>query len=153
LRLKSKVIDINILAIFLVRDHPAHKYVKEVMMYGLKGSFRPIILDILPIRVYWLMTARWKISKDESSRVIRSFLTKYNHPAYVGITRRSIELAFRLSEELKHDVYDCCYIALAVQEGASGIITTDSDFQYLCKKKHLTYENPVPKAVLREFKR
>jgi len=151
--LESKVIDINILAIFLVEDHPAHKYVKDVMMRGLRGFFKPIILDILPIRVHWLMTTKWNIDKDESSSAIRSFLKKYNQPAYVGMTRKSIDHAFQLSQELKHDVYDCCYLALAMQEGATTIMTTDSDFESLCKKKRLMYENPVPRKVLRKFKR
>ncbi len=151
--LESKVIDINILSIFLVEDHPAHRYVKDAMMLGLRGLFKPVILDILPIRAHWLMTTKWNIDKDESSRAIRSFLKKYNQPVYVGMTRKSIDHAFQLSQELRHDVYDCCYLALAIQEGAGGIITTDSDFETLCKKKRLRYENPVPKKILREFKR
>ncbi|MGH9877954.1 MAG: type II toxin-antitoxin system VapC family toxin [Nitrososphaerales archaeon] len=151
--LESKVIDINILAIFLVRDHPAHQYVKHIMIQGLKGFFRPLIFDILPIRAYWLMTTKWKIDKHESSKVIRSFLIKYKQPVYVGINRETIDHAFQLAQELRHDVYDCCYLALAKQEGASSIITTDSDFGYLCNKQNLGYENPVPKSVIRDFKR
>lgn len=151
--LENKVIDINILAIFLVKDHPAHEYVKDAMMRGLRGLFKPVILDILPIRAHWLMTTKWNIDKDESSSAIRSFLKKYNQPVYVGMTRKSIDNAFQLSQELRHDVYDCCYLALAIQEGAGGIMTTDSDFESLCKRKGLKYENPVPKKVLRGFKR
>lgn len=151
--MESKVIDINVFSIFLVEDHPAHSYVKDAMMHGLKGHFRPVILDILPIRAHWLMTTKWNIDKDESSNAIRSFLKKYNQPVYVGMTRKSIDHAFQLSQELRHDVYDCCYLALAIQEEATGIVTTDSDFESLCKKKHLAYENPVPKKVLGEFKR
>ncbi len=151
--LESKVIDINIFSIFLVEDHPAYSHVKDAMMHGLKGHFRPVILDILPIRAHWLMTTKWNIDKDESSNAIRSFLKKYNQPVYVGMTRKSIDHAFQLSQELRHDVYDCCYLALAIQEEAAGIVTTDSDFESLCKKKHLAYENPVPKKVLGEFKR
>ncbi len=151
--LESKVIDINIFSMFLVEDHPAHSYVKDVIMHGLKGHFRPVILDIMPIRAHWLMTTKWNIDKDESSNAIRSFLKKYNQPVYVGMTRKSIDHAFQLSKELRHDVYDCCYLALAIQEEAAGIVTTDSDFESLCKKKHLAYENPVPKKVLEEFMR
>ena len=150
--LENKVIDINILAIFLVKDHPAHEYVKDAMMRGLRGLFKPVILDILPIRVHWLMTAKWNIDKGESSSAIRSFLKKYNQPVYVGMTRKSIDHAFQLSQELRHDVYDCCYLALAIQEEAGSIVTTDSDFESLCKRKGLKYENPVPKKVLRGFK-
>jgi len=150
---ESKVVDINVLAIFLVSDHPAHKYVKDTMMQGLKGFFRPVFFDILPIRTYWLMTTKWNIDKHESARVTRSFLTKYTQPAYVGMTRETIDRAFRLAQELRHDVYDCCYLALAIQEGASSVITTDSDFQSLCKRQGLGYENPVPKHVMKDFKR
>ncbi|MEM2759654.1 MAG: type II toxin-antitoxin system VapC family toxin [Nitrososphaerales archaeon] len=149
--MESKIIDINILSIFLVEDHPAHAYVKDTMFSGLKGVFKPILLDILPIRAHWLMTARWNIDRNESIRAVRSFL-RYNQPVYVGMTKSSIEYAFQLSEELKHDVYDCCYLALAAQEGASGIVTTDSDFESLCRRKNLRYENPVPNKILRKFK-
>jgi len=151
--LESKVIDINILSIFLVEDHPAHKYVRDAMMCGLRGFFKPMILDILPIRAHWLMTTKWNIDKNQSSSAIRSFLKKYNEPVYVGMTRKSIDHAFQLSQELRHDVYDCCYLALAIQEGAGSIMTTDSDFESLCKRKGLKYENPVPKKLLKEFKR
>ena len=35
--------------------------------------------------------------------------------------------AFRLSFELKHPVYDCLYLALAIRERA-GLVTADQDF-------------------------
>ena len=60
--------------------------------------------------------------------------------------------AFKLAKELNHDVYDCIYLALAEQEKASTIITTDTDFEKLCETIGLKYENPVPMNVLKSFK-
>ncbi|MGB9842214.1 MAG: PIN domain-containing protein, partial [Candidatus Bathyarchaeales archaeon] len=55
-------------------------------------------------------------------------------------------------EELKHDVFDCMYVAFARQEQAKAIVTTDTDFERLCKHVGLDYVNPVPKEVLKRFK-
>ena len=52
---EKKVLDVNILAIFLVKDHPGNKYVSAVVEEGLRGAFIPIVMDILPVRAYWIM--------------------------------------------------------------------------------------------------
>ncbi len=44
------------------------------------------------------------------------------------------------------------YLALALQEKASGIVTTDTDFEKLCNQIGLKYINPVPHEVLKHFK-
>lgn len=54
-------------------------------------------------------------------------------------------------EELERDVYDCAYLALAHQEAATSIVTTDTDFKELCERLGLRYVNPVPEAILRKF--
>jgi predicted nucleic acid-binding protein len=59
---------------------------------------------------------------------------------------------FQLAGELRHDVFDCMYLALALQEKAAGIVTTDTDFEKLCKNVGLRYYNPVPKEVLKRFR-
>jgi hypothetical protein len=49
-------------------------------------------------------------------------------------------------------VFDCVYLTFALQEGAKAIITTNTDFEQLCKRVKLEYLNPVPTEVLRRFK-
>ena len=44
------------------------------------------------------------------------------------------------------------YLALALQENASTIVTTDMDFERLCKHVDLKYLNPVPRDTLKRFK-
>ena len=149
--IRKKVVDVNILSVFLVEDHPGHRYVREALMPGLKGSFLPVILDTLPFRSYWILTRKWHIGRVESYEAIVSFLNLYGHPLYVGLDKKSILTAFKLSKELNHDVYDCYYIAAALQENADTVLTTDTDFNTLCAKKSLKYENPIPPSVLKEF--
>ncbi len=97
------------------------------------------------------MERKWKIDKREAAIVVSDFLRKYDTPVYVPIRRGTILEAFKLSKQLKHDVYDCIYLALAKQENASTIITTDTDFEKLCEKMGLKYENPVPSKILKQF--
>jgi len=56
-----------------------------------------------------------------------------------------------LAEKLKHDVFDCAYLAFASQETAKGIVTTDTDFEQIRRQVGLEYINPVPKNVLKGF--
>jgi predicted nucleic acid-binding protein len=49
-------------------------------------------------------------------------------------------------------MFDCVYLALALQEKAKGIVTTDTDFERLCKRVGLEYVSPVPLKVLKRFK-
>jgi len=57
-----------------------------------------------------------------------------------------------LAEKLGYDVFDCVYVAFALQEKAIGIVTADADFERLCGQVGLKYFNPVPKEVLQRFK-
>lgn len=147
-----RVLDVNTLAIFFVEDHPGHRYVSPVVEEGLAGRYVPLILDILPLRAYWVMTVKWGCSKDQSAAAIARFLEVYDRPRYPGLHKSSILESFRLAKELRHDVFDCAYLALAQQEGAKSIITTDGDFQRLCKRLKLEYQNPVPDNVLKRFR-
>jgi len=150
--IEKKVWDVNILAIFLVEDHPGNKYVSPIVEDGLKGSYIPILLDFLPIRVYWILERKWKISKEDAFLAVTKFLKSYDMPRLVSLKKDTILRAFKLAKELNHDVYDCIYLALAEQEKASTIITTDTDFEKLCETIGLKYENPVPMNVLKSFK-
>jgi predicted nucleic acid-binding protein len=146
-----RVLDVNMLAIFFVEDHPGHRYVSPVVEEGLTGGYVPVILDILPLRAYWVMTVKWGCSKDESADAIARFVEVYDRPQYAGLHKSSVLESFRLAKQLRHDVFDCTYLALARQESAKSIITTDTDFQRLCKRLKLEYVNPVPDDVLKSF--
>ena len=149
---KKKVLDVNALAIFLVKDHPGNPYVSSVIEEGLRGAFIPIVMDILPVRAYWIMTKRWGCPEKESAEAIEHFVKAYDRPHYPNLRKETIVESFKLAKELKHDVFDCVYLAFALQEGAKAIITTDTDFEQLCKRMRLEYVNPVPTGVLRRFK-
>jgi len=149
---EKRMIDVNTLAIFLVEDHPGNQYVSPVIEEGLRGAFIPLIMDILPVRAYWIMTRKWRCPKKESAEAIKHFVKEYNRPQYCCLSRRTITESFKLAEKLKHDVFNCLYLALALQENATAIITTDTDFEKLCKRVNLNYINPVPTDVLKRFK-
>lgn len=149
---EKRVLDINILAIFLVKDHPGNKHVSPIVEEGLRGAYTPLIMDILPIRAYWVMTKKWGCDQGESVKAVKHFIKEYDRPQYYRLHKETIIRSFELAEELKHDVYDCVYIAAALQENASAIITTDTNFEKLCKHMRLKYINPVPTEVLKHFK-
>ncbi len=151
--IKKKVWDVNVLAIYLVEDHPGHSYVAPVVERGLRGEYIPVILDILPVRVYWVMERKWGINREEARAAVLDFLGGHEVLRIAPLRRETMVEAFKLAEELGHDVYDCIYVALARQEGAESIVTTDTDFEELCGKVGLEYENPVPLSVLRRFKK
>jgi len=150
-RVEKKVWDVNVLAIYLVEDHPGNEYVSEVVDRGLRGEYIPVLLDILPVRAFWIMERKWGIDRREAARSVIDFLRKYDVPQLVPLRRETILRAFELAEELNHDVYDCVYLALALQEGAVAIVTTDTDFERLCEAIGIRYENPVPLEVLKKF--
>lgn len=146
-----KLIDINFLSIYFVEDHPGFSYIKKLMDEGLTGAFKIIIPEILPFRAFWILTTKWGIDKQLAKEIILEFVKNYSIPIYAGLKRETIIEAFKYSNELKHDIYDCYYLALAKQENATSILTTDTDFDKLCKKIGLNYENPVPLDILKKF--
>ena len=149
---EKRVFDVNVLAIFLVKGHPGCEYVSPVVEEGLRGAYVPLVMDVLPVRAYWVMTRRWGLPEKESAEAVEHFVKAYERPRYPCLTREAILEGFSLARELRHDVFDCMYLALALQEKAAGIVTTDTDFEKLCKHVGLGYYNPVPKEVLKRFK-
>lgn len=147
---KSRLLDVNVLAIYLVADHPGQSYVAPTVDAGLAGKTRLLAPDILPLRARWILTTRWGVPKVEADAALREFL---DHPrvAYIGASRASLARAFHLADELGHDVYDTFYLALAEEHGADGLLTTDAGLRRPCERVGLTYDNPVPPAVLRRF--
>lgn len=153
----KKLIDINIFAINLVTDHPGYSYVEPLIAEGLRGDYKLIILDIVPFRVHWIMTKFWKFPKKESQEVILDFILENPNIQYIGLNLNAIVQAFELSKNLKHDIYDCYYLAGAISFECQSVMTTDTGFEKLCKKLYSTkkisieYQNPVPKHILAEF--
>ncbi|MGA2310206.1 MAG: PIN domain-containing protein [Candidatus Bathyarchaeia archaeon] len=148
---EKRVLDVNVLAIFLVKDHPGNVFVSPIVEEGLRGAFIPVLMDILPVRAYWIMTRRWGCHQVESAKAIEHFVKAYDRVCYTGLQRETIVESFELAEKLKHDVFDCAYLAFALQERAKGIVTTDTDFERTCGQVGLEYINPVPKNVLKRF--
>lgn len=149
---EKRVFDVNILAIFLANGHPGFEYVSPLVEAGLRGAYTPVLMDILPVRAYWIMTHPWGLPKPVCAEAIQHFVQSYDMPKYTPLHRETIIEAFKLSKDLNHDVSDCMYLALALQENASTILTTDTDFEKLCSQVGIRYVNPVPKEVLRRFK-
>jgi len=144
------VIDINIMAIYLVENHPGYPYVSELIDSMISQGTKLILFDFLPFRVYWIMTSKWKIPKNEAADSISSFLNIPN-VSLICLETRDILHAFKLAKELHHDVYDIVYLVLVEKTSANGIITTDTDFKTLCEKIGIEYINPVPKNILKKF--
>ena len=151
LDVEKRVFDVNVLAIYLVRGHPGFEFVSPIVEQGLRGAYIPLIMDFLPMRAYWIMTRRWGLSDGDCRSSVVHFLNAYDMPRYVSLSRETIKRGFQLAEDLNHDVFDCMYLALALQEKAIGIVTTDGDFEKLCNPLGLEYINPVPREVLKRF--
>jgi len=147
----KKVLDINCFSIYFVNNHPGYKFVKNIVDAGLRGEFKLVIPEILPFRAYWVLTTKWQIPKIDAKDVISEFIRNYSSPIYAGLSREGEIKAFEYAAAFNHDIYDCYYIALALQEGATAIVTTDTDFKKLCDRMGLVYENPVPEDVLKTF--
>jgi len=149
---ERRVLDVNALAIFLVGNHPGNEYISPLIEEGLRGAYILLIMDILPVRAFWVMTKKWKCPEKESAEAVEHFVREYERPQYYRIHRQTILKSFELAKELNHDVYDCVYLASALQENASAVITTDTDFERLCPRLGLEYINPIPSEVLKHFK-
>ncbi len=146
-----KLIDVNTFAIYFVENHPGFPFIKPKIEKGIVGEYQLMIPEILPFRAYWILTTKWAIEKHIAKEIIFDFLKNYSNPTYIGLNRQTLLEAFQLSNELHHDIYDCYYLALAKQEKADIILTTDTDFEKLCPKVDLGYDNPVPLDILKKF--
>ena len=145
------LIDLNAFSIFFVKNHPGYEFIKPKIEEGLKGKVSLIIPEILPFRAFWILTTKWRIEKKISFKLISDFIKNYSLPKYAGLSHNSIEKSFELSKELKHDIYDCYYLSIALQENAKRILTTDTGFEKICDKIEVDYENPVPLEILEKF--
>jgi len=142
--------DVNVLAVFLVEDHPGHSFVEPRVRAGLQGIYPLWAPDSAPLRVRWILSHNLGFPKDEADRVIQAFLEQ-RRLRYAPATRETYRRAYALTKTLRHDVYDTFLLALAEEVGAAGLLTTDAGLKGPCERAGLEYENPVPPAVLRAF--
>jgi len=82
-----RILDVNVLAIYLVSDHPGNEHVSPIIEEGLSGVYTPLIMDILPIRAYWIMTEKWGCDKAESAKAVKYFIENYDRPHYYHLQR------------------------------------------------------------------
>jgi predicted nucleic acid-binding protein len=140
--------DVNALAIQLIDDHPGHPYVAEQLVPALKGEQTLLVFGYLPLRVQWVLEDLG-VTTVEARNAVRSLV---QYPIeFVNVTPETILTAYDVSVEKNHDVYDCFYLALAREAGADQLVTTDRDFEKLCRDESFTYTNPVPEEILTEF--
>lgn len=147
---KNSLIDVNILAIALVEDHPGYSVVAPVVDAGLGGKYRMLVPAALPLRARWIMTTRWGVPKADADAAVRAFLEQ-PRAHVVDADAETLRHSFQLADELHHDVYDAFLIAVALRHKANSIITTDTGLKEPCRKAGIEYENPVPPAILRRF--
>jgi predicted nucleic acid-binding protein len=140
--------DLNALSIQLVDDHPGHPYVADELVPTLRGTDTLLVFGYLPLRVQWLLTDIG--FEDVQARNAVSSLLEYPLE-FVDVEAATVLEAYEISAEKNHDVYDCFYLALARDADADVLVTTDRDFEGLCRDEPFEYVNPVPEDVLREF--
>lgn len=102
----------------------------------------------LPMRVQWILE---DIGFDTvAARNAVSSLLQYPME-FVDADDETARMAYEISAEKNHDVYDCFYLALARQSNADELVTTDRDFERLCEGEDFEYVNPVPDEILEDF--
>ena len=102
----------------------------------------------MPLRVQWVLEDIG-IPTVDARNAVRSLL-QYPMES-VRITSETVLDAYDISSERNHDVYDCFYLAVAREAAADRLLTTDRDFESLCKGEPFEYTNPVPEDILSEF--
>lgn len=143
------LLDVNVLAIGLVDDHPGHQYVRPELDAGLAGSFEPLVFDAHPLRAQYILTTDFQVDRAAARNSVQSLLRQAVR--IIGASREVLLEAYELSADLNHDVYDCFLLALGLVHEVDCLLTTDTDFNRLCRNVSLTYVNPVPPAVLERF--
>lgn len=143
------LLDVNVLAIGLVADHPGHEYVRPELDAGLAGSFEPLVFDAHPLRAQYILTTDFQVDRAAARNSVQSLLRQAVR--IVGASREVLLEAYELSAELNHDVYDCFLLTLGLDHEVDCLLTTDTDFNRLCRNVSPTYVNPVPPAVLERF--
>lgn len=140
--------DLNAVAIQLIDDHPGHPYVAEELVPALTGTDSLIVFGYLPLRIQWVLEDLGFESYEARNAV--SSLLQYPLE-FIDIDDKTVLESYEISTEKNHDVYDCFYLALARAADADVLLTTDRDFERLCKDESFEYMNPVPEEILERF--
>lgn len=134
--------DVNVLAIGLTDDHPAHDDVYPWLQNALDGPNVLLVFDYYPFRAQYLMTNNFGVDAVAARNAVQSLVRS---PArIVGATDTTLLEAYEISAEKNHDVYDSFIVALAREYDADYLLTTDDDFDELCDGEEMTYTNPIP---------
>ena len=134
--------DVNVLAIALTDDHPAHDDVYPWIQNAIDGPNVLLVFDYYPLRAQYLMTSNFGVDAVAARNAIQSLVRS---PArIVSATEKTLLEAYEISAEKNHDVYDSFIVALARAYDADYLITTDSDFDDLCDDEDVKYVNPIP---------
>ncbi|APX98282.1 type II toxin-antitoxin system VapC family toxin [Natronorubrum daqingense] len=134
--------DVNVLAIGLTDDHPAHDDVYPWIQNALDGPNVLLVFDYYPLRAQYLMTSNFGVDAVAARNAVQSLVSS---PArIVSATETTLLEAYDISAEKNHDVYDAFILALARSYDADYLLTTDGDFDDLCAGEDVTYVNPIP---------
>jgi predicted nucleic acid-binding protein len=134
--------DANILAIGLTDDHLAYDEVYPWIEDALDGPSALLVFDYYPLRAQYIMTQQFGIERADARNAVQSLVQS---PArIISATDTTVLDAYDISAEKNHDVYDAFLLALARSYDADYLLTTDADFDELCKTEDVTYQNPIP---------
>jgi len=134
--------DVNVLAIALTDDHPAHEDVYPWIQNAIDGPNVLLVFDYYPLRAQYLMTSNFGVDEVAARNAIQSLVRS---PArIISATETTLLEAYEISAAKNHDVYDSFIVALARAYEADYLITTDSDFDELCMNEGVKYVNPIP---------
>lgn len=134
--------DVNVLAIGLTEDHPAHDDVYPWIENALDGPNALLVFDYYPLRAQYIMRSNFGVDAAAARNAIQSLVRS---PArIVGATETTLLEAYEISAKKNHDVYDSFILALARAYDADYLITTDADFEDLCDGEDTIYTNPIP---------
>ena len=134
--------DVNVLAIGLTDDHPAHEDVYPWIRDALDGPNVLLVFDYYPLRAQYVMTSDFGVSAPDARNAVQSLVQS---PArIVNATESTLMQAYEISAEKNHDVYDSFILSLGRTYDADYLITTDEDFEELCDGEDVNYLNPVP---------
>jgi len=135
--------DVNILAIGLTEDHPAHDHVYPWIQQALDGPNVLLVFDYYPLRAQYLMTNKFGVDDVTARNAVQSLVR--SPVRIISATETTLLEAYEISAEQNHDVYDSFIVALARAYSADYLITTDDDFDELCEGEDIAYTNPIPR--------
>jgi len=134
--------DVNVVAVGLTDDHPAHGDVFPWLRDALDGPNVLLVPDYYPLRAQYIMTSHFGVETVDARNAVRSLV---DSPArIVAATDTVLADAYDISADVDHDVYDSFVLALARAHDADYLVTTDTDFETLCADESVQYRNPLP---------